>query len=46
MSESLVRAIVGLDRLVYRAAWIATGVSLLTMFAVVMAVVFTRYVIN
>lgn len=46
MSESLVRAIVGLDRLVYRAAWIATGVSLVAMFVVVMAVVFTRYVIN
>lgn len=40
------RAILALDRVVYRAAWVATAITLLAMFAVVMAVVFTRYVVN
>lgn len=46
MPQSFRRAMVTLDRVVYRLAWTATGLSLLAMFLVVMAVVFTRYLVS
>ncbi len=46
MSKALRRAVVALDRVVYPLSWALTGLSLLLMFMVVMAVVVTRYFIS
>jgi C4-dicarboxylate transporter DctQ subunit len=40
------RALLAMDLVVYRIAWIMTGIALSLMFLVVIGVVFTRYVIN
>lgn len=46
MTSSIKSVVIALDRWVYRASWVLTGLTLVVMFAVVMAVVFTRYVID
>lgn len=46
MTFPIKSAVIAVDRWVYRASWVLTGLTLVVMFSVVMAVVFTRYVID